>query len=72
MPDSRIVWSNDEGGEDAASITTVTLEERDGKTDLVLSERYPTKEAFDAGAGAQDALPETFSQLDEVLETLAH
>lgn len=72
VPDSRIVWSNDEGGEEATSITTVTLAERDGKTDLVLSERFPTKEAFDAGAGAEDALPETFAQLDEVLATLAH
>lgn len=71
VPDSRIVWTNEEG-DGEPSITTVTLEERDGKTDLVLSERYPTKEAFDAGAGAEDALPETFAQLDEVLATLAH
>ena len=49
VPNSRIVWTNEEGGEDAASITTVTLEERDGTTHLVLSELYPSKEAFDAG-----------------------
>ena len=71
VPNSRIVWTNDEAGE-AASITTVTLEERDGKTHLVLSELYPSKEAFDAaGTGAQDALSETFEQLDEVLTALA-
>jgi uncharacterized protein YndB with AHSA1/START domain len=72
VPDSRIVWTNDEGGEESASVTTVTLEERDGTTHLVLSELYPSKEAFDAaGSGAQDALSETFDQLDEVLTALA-
>jgi uncharacterized protein YndB with AHSA1/START domain len=71
VPDARIVWTNDEDGE-SASVTTVTLEERDGKTHLVLSELYPSKEAFDAaGTGAQDALSETFEQLDEVLTALA-
>jgi uncharacterized protein YndB with AHSA1/START domain len=71
VPNSRIVWTNDEGGEDSASVTTVTMEERDGKTHLVLSELYPSKEAFDAaGTGAQDALSETFEQLDEVLTAL--
>jgi uncharacterized protein YndB with AHSA1/START domain len=71
VPNSRIVWTNDEAGE-GASVTTVTLEERDGKTHLVLRELYPSKEAFDAaGTGAQDALSETFEQLDEVLTALA-
>ena len=71
VPDSRIVWTNDEDGE-SSSVTTVTLEERDGMTHLVLSEVYPSKEALDAaGTGAQDALTETFAQLDEVLSTLA-
>ncbi|MEO5920670.1 MAG: SRPBCC family protein [Pseudolysinimonas sp.] len=72
VPNSRIVWTNDEGGEDSASVTTVTLEEHDGTTHLVLTELYPSKEAFDAaGTGAQDALHETFAQLDEVLKTLS-
>jgi hypothetical protein len=31
---------------------------------------YPSKEAFDAGRGAEDALPEQFAQLDELLITL--
>jgi hypothetical protein len=36
-----------------------------------LTERYPTKEALDAaGTGAQDALHETFGQLDELLITM--
>jgi len=70
VPDKRIVWTNEESG-DAGSVTTVTLEERDGKTLLVLSELYPSKEALDeAGTGAQDAMQETFVQLDELLSEL--
>jgi uncharacterized protein YndB with AHSA1/START domain len=69
-PPSRLVWTNEESG-DAASVTTVTMEERDGQTHLVLSELYPSKEALDAeGTGAQDALNETFGQLDALLATL--
>jgi uncharacterized protein YndB with AHSA1/START domain len=71
VPDQRIVWTNEESG-DAGSVTTVTLEERDGKTLLVMSELYPTKEALDeAGTGAQDATHETFGQLDELLAELS-
>jgi uncharacterized protein YndB with AHSA1/START domain len=71
VPDQRIVWTNEESG-DAGSVTTVTLEERDGKTLLVMSELYPTKEALDAaGTGAQEATHETFGQLDELLAELS-
>jgi uncharacterized protein YndB with AHSA1/START domain len=67
VPNKRIVWTNEESG-DAGSVTTVTFDERDGKTLLVLSELYPTKEALDAaGTGAQEAMIETFGQLDELL-----
>jgi uncharacterized protein YndB with AHSA1/START domain len=69
-PNSRLVWTNEESGDDG-SVTTVTLAEKGGKTLLVLQELYPTKEALDAaGTGAQDALSETFGQLDELLVTL--
>ena len=69
-PTSRIVWTNDEGG-DNGPITTVTLTEQNGKTLLVMSELYPSKEALDAdGAGAADATHETFGQLDELLVEL--
>ena len=71
VPNKRIVWTNEENGE-AGSITTVTFEERDGKTLLVVSELYPTKEALDAaGTGAQEAMHETFGQLDELLAELS-
>jgi uncharacterized protein YndB with AHSA1/START domain len=71
VPGKRIVWTNQESGE-AGSVTTVTFEERDGKTLLVLSELYPTKEALDAaGTGAQEVMNETFGQLDELLVELS-
>jgi uncharacterized protein YndB with AHSA1/START domain len=66
-PPSRIVWTNEEGGENG-SVTTVTFEEKNGQTLLVMSELYPSKEALDAaGTGAADAMQETFGQLDELL-----
>ena len=68
-PPTRIVWTNEEGGENA-SVTTVTFEEKDGRTLLVLSELYPSKEALDAEGGAADAMQETFGQLDELLVRL--
>jgi uncharacterized protein YndB with AHSA1/START domain len=70
-PYSRLVWTNEEGGE-GGSATTVTFEETDGKTLVVLHESYPTKEALDAaGTGAADAMVETFDQLDELLVALS-
>lgn len=70
-PPLRIVWTNDEGGENG-SVTTVTLKETDGRTLLVVSELFPSKEALDAdGGGASDAMHETFRQLDELLVDLA-
>lgn len=69
-PHSRLVWTNEEVG-DAGPVTTVTFEEKGGKTLLVLHELYPSKEALDAaGTGAADAMGETFEQLDELLVTL--
>ncbi len=71
VPPSLIVWTNDEEGADG-SITTVQLEEHDGRTRLVMSELYPSKEALDAaGLGAAEATHETFAQLDDLLATLA-
>jgi uncharacterized protein YndB with AHSA1/START domain len=68
-PPSRLVWTNDES-EDAA-VTTVTFEEKDGQTLLVLHELYPSKEALDeAIIGMDEGMPEQFGQLDELLATL--
>ena len=69
-PHSRLVWTNDEGG-DGGPVTTVTFEEKGGKTLLAMHELYPSKEALDAaGTGAADMMSETFEQLDELLVTL--
>ena len=70
-PHSRLTWTNEEGG-DGGSVTTVTFEERGGKTLLVLSELYPSKEALDAAmaSGAHGGMSETFEQLDEFVVTL--
>jgi uncharacterized protein YndB with AHSA1/START domain len=68
-PPSRLVWTNEES-EDAA-VTTVTFEEKDGRTLLVLHELYPTKEALDeAILGMEDGMPEQFEQLDDLLAAL--
>jgi uncharacterized protein YndB with AHSA1/START domain len=59
--------TNEEGGE-GGPVTTVTFEEKGGRTLVVLQESYPSKEALDAaGTGAADAMIETFDQLDELL-----
>jgi len=67
---ARLVWTNEEGGEAGASITTVTFEERGGKTLVVLSEKHPSKEALDANSGAEEGTSESFDQLEEFLATL--
>ena len=70
IPHSRLVWTNEEGGE-GGPVTTVTFEDKGGKTLLVLRELYSSKEALDAaGTGSADAMVETFAQLDELLLTL--
>ena len=70
-PHSRLVWTNDEG-EDSGAITTVTFEEKDGKTLLVMRDLYPSKEALDGAiaSGSTAGMGETFEQLDELLVAL--
>ena len=65
IPNARIVWTNEEGGE--ASVTTVTFEEKAGKTFLVFHELHPSKAALDEAIGATEGMPEQFAQLDELL-----
>ncbi len=67
-PHSRLVWTNEEG-EDGGQVTTVTFEEKDGKTLLVMHDLYPSKEALDdaIASGSTSGTGETFAQLDELL-----
>ena len=69
-PPSRLVWTNEEG-EDGA-VTTVTFEERDGKTRVVVHDLYPSKEALDGAiaSGSTGGWPEQFEALDDLLTTL--
>jgi uncharacterized protein YndB with AHSA1/START domain len=70
-PHSRLVWTNEEadGGE---VVTTVTFEEKSGKTLLVVHDLYPSKEALDAAlaSGSTGGMPEQLDALDELLVTL--
>lgn len=72
-PQSRIVWTNEEGAD--GPISTVTFEEKDGKTLLVLRELYPSKQALDdaiaSGSTGTSGAGEQFELLDELLVTLA-
>ncbi len=71
-PHSRLVWTNDEGGE-GGTVTTVTFEERGGETLVVMHDLYPSKEALDdaIASGSTSGFSETFTQLDELLVTRA-
>ena len=71
-PPKRIVWTNEEGQD--GSVTTVTFEEKDGKTHLVLSDVYPSKEALDEAMeqGSIGGYPEQFNQLDILLGSVAN
>jgi len=70
-PPSRLVWTNDEGGEGAGAVTTVTLEEKNGATHMVVHELYPSKEALDEAMadGSTTGWSEQFAQLDALIGT---
>ncbi len=66
IPNSRIVWTNEES--DDGALTTVTLVESRGKTLLTFHELYPSKEALDQSIeGMEGGMPEQFAQLDELI-----
>ncbi len=71
-PHSRIVWTNEESADGAVS--TVTFEESNGKTLLVLREEYPSKQALDeaiaSGSTGTGGAGEQFEELDELLVAL--
>lgn len=70
-PTSRLVWTNEEAGE-PFQVTTVIFEEKDGKTILVVTDLYPSKEVLDEAIANEStgALPQQFEQLDEILAGL--
>lgn len=69
-PPTRLTWSNEESP--VGPVTTVTFEERDGRTLVVVRDFYPSKEALDAAIACESTggFAEQFEQLDELLATL--
>lgn len=67
VPGERLVWTNAES--DDGAVTTITFTERDGRTEVTMHDRYPSKEALDEAiaSGSTSGAPETFDQLDDVL-----
>ena len=65
---SRLVWTNEEGGE-GGQVTTVTFEEIGAATRVVVQELYPSEAALDEAIASQSAsgFSESFEQLDAVL-----
>ena len=71
-PDARLVWTNEEGGENGA-VTTVTFEQKGAETLVVMRDLYPSKQALDeaiASGSTAGGFDETFAQLDDLLATL--
>lgn len=66
-PNSKLSWTNEESPD--GTVTTVTFEEIGGRTRVVVSDLYPSKEALDAAIASDStgAFPEQFEQLDELL-----
>ncbi len=71
IPPSRLVWTNEEGGE-AGPVTTVTFEERGGETLVTMHDLYPSTQALDdaIASGSTSSNAEMFQQLDQLLVDL--
>lgn len=67
-PYSKVAWTNEEGG-DGGAVTTVTFEEQNGQTRVVMHDLHPSKEALDEAiaSGSSNCTEEQFSQLNELL-----
>ena len=70
-PHSRLAWTNDEG-DGGGAVTTVTFEEKDGATLVVVHELYPSKGALDEAltSGSTTGWGEQFEQLDDLVAFL--
>ena len=68
---SRLVWTNDEGG-DGGAVTTVTFEDMQGATRVVVHELYSSKAALDEAvvSGSTSGWSEQFEQLDDLIISL--
>ncbi|MGZ3724579.1 MAG: SRPBCC domain-containing protein [Pseudobdellovibrio sp.] len=67
IPGSRIVWTNEEGGD--VVVTTVTFKETNGTTLVTVHDLYPSKEALEEAIanGSTSGMPAQLDQLDEFI-----
>jgi uncharacterized protein YndB with AHSA1/START domain len=67
---TRLIWTNDEGD---GAVTTVTFDEADGATMVVMRDRYPSKTAHDAAmdAGCTSGIVEQFDQLARLVAEMS-
>ena len=70
-PPSRLVWTNEEGDGDAV-VSTLTIDEDQGRSRLVVHDLYPSKEALEEAiaSGSTAGWDEMLDQLDELLPEL--
>lgn len=68
IPHARIVWTNEEGDEGGA-ITTVTFEEKNGQTRVIVHDLYPSKEALEdaIASGSTEGMPEQLEALEALV-----
>lgn len=67
VPNHKIVWTNDEGEGDG-QVTTVTFEDRGGKTLVTYRDSFASEAALEeAMNGAAKGLPQQLEQLAELL-----
>lgn len=73
-PFSRLVWTQvfEQMRAAGEAIVTATFTEREGKTELVLVQLYPSKESLDGAiaSGMEKGMRETYEQLEELVGSL--
>lgn len=65
VPDTRLVWTNDEAG--GGAVTTIGFTAAGDGTRLDYSDEHPTAAARDEALGMGEAMREQFAQLDALL-----
>jgi uncharacterized protein YndB with AHSA1/START domain len=71
-PPHRLVMSESWGGDWPSTVNTLELSERDGRTTLTQSMRFPTREARDTAmaSGMDDGVQSSYERLDTMLARL--
>jgi uncharacterized protein YndB with AHSA1/START domain len=71
-PPERLVHTEKWGADWPETVNTLVLTEQDGKTTMVCTVLYPSKEARDAalGTGMKDGWNDSYNRLDSYLRTI--